>query len=309
MMAPTSPRVGHRGELLGGRIANLLPGVWSARLPLKLRNRRCELLLEAWAEPWAALGRRLGLPDERPSLRLAWRALLANQAHDSIGGCSIDAVHERMRARYDDAEALARETTARVLERLAGRGTERRVPWSTAQDIVVFNPSPHPRTDLVRVALDAYPPLRLPLGLPDVHPLALTGSDPPGFAIDGAPVRVVPSDEPARVAFLPGARPFDLELVAREVPAFGCRRYHVEPVAPSHDVVDQGHSIETAEASVRVADDGTLELAFAAPAGEPMGEKTSGIAVCSPSKIPGIAATRTTSTRSRTRKASCDRPR
>ena len=41
-----------RGDLMGARTANLLPGVWSSRMPLKLRNRSVETLLSAWAEPW-----------------------------------------------------------------------------------------------------------------------------------------------------------------------------------------------------------------------------------------------------------------
>ena len=41
LVGTTDPadRAVHEGELLGGRLANLLPGVWSARLPLKLANR------------------------------------------------------------------------------------------------------------------------------------------------------------------------------------------------------------------------------------------------------------------------------
>ena len=115
------------GELIGGRITNLLPGVWSSRLELKLRNRRAETALVGWAEPWASLGRMLGLPDERPALRVAWRALLANQAHDSIGGCSQDRVHDQMRARFDEAQELADETTLEMLSRLAGTRTSRPV--------------------------------------------------------------------------------------------------------------------------------------------------------------------------------------
>src|SRR5439155_1132624 len=145
-----APAASFRGDLVGARTANLLPGVWSARLPLKLRNRRAEALLEGWTEPWAALGAALGAPDERPSLRAAWRALLQNQAHDSIGGCSLDRVHEQMQARYDAAEELGGETATRMLERLAGLGAERRSPWSEAFEVGVFNPSPHVRTDAVR---------------------------------------------------------------------------------------------------------------------------------------------------------------
>ena len=114
-----------RGELVGGCAGPLLPGVWSARLPLKLANRACETALERLAEPFAALARLHGLTDERPSLRAAWRELLRNQAHDSIGGCSLDRVHAQMQPRYDACLELARETTLRALERLSGHGVAR----------------------------------------------------------------------------------------------------------------------------------------------------------------------------------------
>ncbi len=253
-----------RGELCGGRVANLLAGTWSTRMLLKLRNRRCETLLEGWAEPWAALGRLLGAPDERPALRLAWQTLLQNQAHDSLCGCALDTVATRVQARFDDVEGLATATVARLLERIAGLGVERRVPWTVAQEIAVFNPSPHVRTDVVRIALDPYPALALPLGLPAFAPLALAAGDLPGFAIDGRPVRVVPTDDPERTRWLPGQTPFDLELVATDVPAFGYRRYRVTPTAPVADDVDDGRVIEAAGVRVSIADDGTLAVAWGA---------------------------------------------
>lgn len=180
------------GELVGGRIANLLPGVWSTRTYLKLRNRRCETLLEGWAEPWAAIGRVLGTPDERPSLRLAWRSLLHNQAHDSICGCSQDAVHEQMAARYDTSEEIAAETTTRVIERIAGLGPERRVPWKDSVTLAVFNPSPHPRTDIVRFPLDGYP---LFGGSGESESVKLVATDVPAFGYKL--VRLAPSEESA----------------------------------------------------------------------------------------------------------------
>jgi len=78
-----------------------------------------------------------------------------------------------VRARFDDVEGLATQTATRILERLAGLEIERCVPWSVEQEIVVFNPSPHPRTDVVRVSLDAYPAMRLPLGQPEFPPLLI----------------------------------------------------------------------------------------------------------------------------------------
>jgi len=224
---PATPEAEYAGELVGGRVANLLPGVWSARLYLKARNRAAEAALEGWAEPWAALGRAFGCPDERPALRRAWRSLLANQAHDSIGGCSADRVHEQMSARYDSAEALAGETTARVLERLAGLGPRRRVPWRDVIDVAVWNPSPRARTDLVRFPLDPYPLFSVVDGHDDVHPLSLTSLGRPVVSVDGEPARVVSSDDPSRVRVVPGQPAWDIEFVARDVPGLGWRRYRL----------------------------------------------------------------------------------
>src|SRR5215213_7749135 len=210
------------GPLLGGRLANQLPGVWSARLPLKLRNRTCETELTSWTEPWAALGAALGLPDERPALRSAWRALLRNQAHDSVGGCSLDRVAEQMVARYDTAIELGSTTTRRVLEQLAGRDVTGVVPFSEEHDVVVFNPSPHARTGVVTAALDGLPPWRVSIERFDLHPLTLQPPDA-GWVVDGRPARVVPSVDPARVRFLPDTAPLDVEFVATDVPAFGSR--------------------------------------------------------------------------------------
>ena len=78
-------------------------------------------------------------PTRPAAIDSAWGTLLENQAHDSIGGCSVDPVHERMEARYDDAEGLGRATVTRVLERLAGRDLVRNTPWREAQELVVFN--------------------------------------------------------------------------------------------------------------------------------------------------------------------------
>jgi mannosylglycerate hydrolase len=250
----------YEGALVGARVANLLPGVWSARMPLKLRNRAVETLLTAWAEPWSAFARVFGLPDERPALQHAWRVLLCNHAHDSIGGCSIDAVHERMAARFDDAEGLASATVQRVLERLAGRSVTRATPWSDAQEVAVFNPSPRPRSGVVRVPLEGFPPWRYSAGRFDFHPLALP--DFAGVTVDGAPARLVRSDDPARVRFMSGIGGLDVEFVADDVPGFGLRRYRVAPAEPTPDDVDGGDEISAGDIRVRAATDGTLDMSF-----------------------------------------------
>ena len=249
-----------RGDLVGARLANLLPGVWSTRMPIKLGNRRCETLLEGWAEPWAALARRLGAADERPALRHAWRRLLQSHAHDSLCGCSLDAVAGDVVGRLAEVEGLAHETVARLLGRLAGLGTERRTPWTVEQEIAVFNPSPHQRTDVVRVPLDPYPALLLPLGLPEFPPLAVAAAEGMGFEVDGRPARVVRSNDPARPRWLPEQEPLDLELVVADVPAFGCRRLRLTSAQPAAHQIDEGREIACSGVHVHVTDDGRLDV-------------------------------------------------
>ncbi len=246
------------GELMGARTANLLPGVWSTRMPLKLRNRAVESLLTDWVEPWSAFAHTFGITDERPALEVAWRSLLRNQAHDSICGCSIDPVHERMVARYDDADGLGTATLQRVLERLAGRNLTRDTPWQNEQDIVVFNASATPRSDVVRVPLEGFPSWRVSVTRFDMHPFAMPSFQ--GMTVDGRPARLVHSDDPNRVRFLPGMGGLDVEFVATDVPAFGCRRYALEPAPEVLDEVDEGREIEASDVRVAVADDSTLSV-------------------------------------------------
>jgi alpha-mannosidase len=149
-----------RGELRDPKRHHLLPGVLSSRVWIKQRNDRCEQLLETWAEPfvaWSALFCS-DQPDravwtghvETPRVRgatafidEAWRLLLECHPHDSICGCSVDQVHEEMRARFDQVEQIAEEVTRQSLDALA-RAVDTRSVESTGavRALVVFNPPP-----------------------------------------------------------------------------------------------------------------------------------------------------------------------
>jgi len=155
------------GELRSPKIAALLPGVLSARMWIKQRNRACETLLEKWAEPfsaWAQVVCADQLPPDSISqpeavLRQAWRLLLQCHPHDSICGCSIDQVHDEMRPRFDQAEQMGEEIARQSLLALAGAVATQPPASLTAgaqaSAVVVFNPSPGPRTDVASVVIQA----------------------------------------------------------------------------------------------------------------------------------------------------------
>ena len=145
------------GELRSGTdYANLLPGVLSARIYLKQQNAHVQTLLESYAEPLsvmavglasaaqgmscvaqgvsraaqglasAAQGMSCVAQGFRPAfqypagqLRHAWKTLLQNHPHDSICGCSIDAVHDENMTRFARARQVGDAVVDAALDAIA----------------------------------------------------------------------------------------------------------------------------------------------------------------------------------------------
>jgi mannosylglycerate hydrolase len=130
------------GELRSAARANMLMNVTSARIDIKAAAARAERALERYAEPLAALH---GATWPKRLLELAWRRVIDNSAHDSICGCSQDAVVDQVLTRFAEAEQIGRgiaTAAVRPLAATAPRGS-----------LVVVNPSPFDRTDVVEVDL------------------------------------------------------------------------------------------------------------------------------------------------------------
>jgi hypothetical protein len=131
------------GELRSAARANMLSNVTSARIDLKMAAARAELALERYAEPLAALH---GAAWPARLLELAWRKVVDNSAHDSICGCSQDAVVDQVLSRFAEAEQIGRGLATTAIRRLAEAA-----PRGSA---IVVNPSPFERADLVELDLD-----------------------------------------------------------------------------------------------------------------------------------------------------------
>lgn len=140
-----------QGELIYP-YGDLLHGVYSSRMYLKIQNQHCQDLLEQHAEPvsaaaWLAGG--AAYPGDM--LGYAWRELLKNHPHDDICGCSCDRVHREMEHRFGVVEQVGS-----VLTRDAIRALGRQVDVS-GQDgvpILVFNPLGNGRREVVRIPID-----------------------------------------------------------------------------------------------------------------------------------------------------------
>jgi len=107
-----------RGELRSGWRANMLMGVTSNRVDVKLAAARTEAELERRAEPLASLF----MPqDQWPAalLDLAWLEVIRNSAHDSICACSVDEVVDAVLHRFHEARRIAEGITALAHRSLA----------------------------------------------------------------------------------------------------------------------------------------------------------------------------------------------
>lgn len=137
-----------RGELrsFGVGLAYLLPDVLSARMYLKQANAEVQTLFERYVDPLCALAGRLGVDVPRTYLEEGWRKILLNQPHDSICGCSIDAVHQEMMSRFSEARELGQVLLDRTMLALA--------PVGDRPGALVYNPLGHARSGLCEVVID-----------------------------------------------------------------------------------------------------------------------------------------------------------
>ncbi|MFN2323151.1 MAG: glycoside hydrolase family 38 C-terminal domain-containing protein [Trueperaceae bacterium] len=243
----------YRGEFRGSRYHHVLSGVWSTRMPLKQANHASETLLERVAEPLLAAARATTGHDDRPLLDHAWRSLLLNHPHDSICGCSIDAVHRAMHTRFEAVGHLGDELARRAVAALTADARE--------PQFAVYDPLPEAAWRVVRADLE------LPAGTGDR--VELLDEDGRPLPIQREVVRAFAagrSDAPVdRVALAFGlhTRPLGLARVTWRTADASAAAGTAD--AEATDAVearrtDGGWWLENRALRVHVADDGSVTL-------------------------------------------------
>ena len=132
-----------------------LQGTFGARAAQKRRNARVERLLTRDAEPWAAIASLRKEGAWGALLHAAWRTLLECHPHDTMCGCSVDAVAVAMDARLADAAVQARGARDDALHAVVGHDPagahERPAQWKHA--VVVRNAAARPRAGIAELLL------------------------------------------------------------------------------------------------------------------------------------------------------------
>ena len=255
-----------------------LQGVHGTRAPLKRRHGQVELWLERLAEPLVALARQAGGGgrDRRAILETAWRTLVRTQFHDTIGGCTADAVAFAAERRLTEVAAYAAELTRGGLMDLAGHDpdVQRERADGSAPRLVLWNPAPRARggvtvadVTLFRRDVLVGPPAegRLPRRGPGYRPFALYGQE--GRAI---PVQVLAQrltqERTDATRHYPDQDEVDqvrIAFRAPPVPGLGLAALTVGAPAPlgrSEDVHVRGRSLANRFVEVVLEPNGALSL-------------------------------------------------
>ena len=175
--APTDGLERWEGELRSGYRANMLMGVTSNRVDVKRMGALATRALERRAEPLCAL---FGGAAEWPAalLRLAWKDVVRNSAHDSICACSVDDVVDAVLHRYAEARTIADGLADRAVTSFARSLAE---PGS-----YVLNPTQRERAGVVELVVGA---AEAPPG--DVQVVSERTGLPGSMVLDANTVRTV----------------------------------------------------------------------------------------------------------------------
>ena len=132
-----------------------LQGTLASRAHQKRRYSRIEREMVRDVEPWAALSRLVRGISRQPFTRAAWRDVLLCQPHDSLCGCSTDAVARAVDARLESAEQQAAGLRADAILDLIGHDREAARAATDAHQalVLVRNPCARPRSGVAIVEL------------------------------------------------------------------------------------------------------------------------------------------------------------
>jgi mannosylglycerate hydrolase len=100
--------------------------IHSIRADQKRLHYKAERLMEKWAEPISSIAWLYGSDYHLWALQRAWKLILENHAHDSLGCCSVDSVYRQVMARYDSAISIGEQLVDDSLAYMASLDAEDR---------------------------------------------------------------------------------------------------------------------------------------------------------------------------------------
>jgi alpha-mannosidase len=130
-------------------------GTFTTDSQVKRDNRRCEVLLMN-TEKFSTVANQFGHPYPQGLLTEMWEKLLFGQVHDNIDGSAMAQVYRDAATDYTDLRLEGGKLLDSALASIANRANTE----GEGQAILIFNPTPWERTDLVSVKSSDLPDSR-----------------------------------------------------------------------------------------------------------------------------------------------------
>jgi mannosylglycerate hydrolase len=140
-----------RSSQFDRRSGNLYGYTTSARMDIKIKNFDAERWVQYYAEPFNSFAGILGTDINNEYLNKAWNFIIQNSAHDSIGGCSLDSIHEDMMYRYNQSIRISQgvfNNSLKEITKCISANSESGI------NIIIFNPLPFSRNEVKEIFID-----------------------------------------------------------------------------------------------------------------------------------------------------------
>lgn len=134
-----------RGEFIDCKYARVHRSIFSTRMDIKAANARIESKITNILEPLASIAHKLGFEYHHGLIELIWKEIMKNHAHDSIGCCCSDKVHQEIMNRF----FIAEEKTDQLIEFYKRKIVDSIDTERKEDRLTVFNLLPYARETVV----------------------------------------------------------------------------------------------------------------------------------------------------------------
>jgi mannosylglycerate hydrolase len=243
------------------RSGNLYGYTTSARMYLKQKNFEAERWLQFYAEPFSMFSSLSGRDIKDKYLETAWDLVIQNSSHDSIGGCSLDDIHDDMMNRYKQSIEISKGVYENSLKHIV-----RNINLSNYKNdnlfLTLINPNNYTRSEITECFIDI--PKEYDKGN---FKLFNSNEEEIGKEIlDSYPYKPVLEQMTDRPMYFDMVR-YRCLLYAKEIPAFG---YHTMIIRPSDNTIENNKRIasrknnkiqlENENLKIRINGNGTFNL-------------------------------------------------
>lgn len=243
------------------RSGNMYGYTTSARMYLKQKNFEAEKWIQFYAEPFNVFAALTGRDINDHYFDKAWDLIVQNSSHDSIGGCSLDQIHNDMMDRYRQAIEISKGVFERSVKHIV-----KNLNLKSVKDgnifLVAFNPNNYLRNETIECFIDI--PKEFDAGDFNIYDLN-------GNKLEKQILNIIPS-QPVLEQMIDRPMYFDMMryhcyVYLNGVPEFGCKSFMIEPIKSDKIKIKNSEKglanknvIENEYLKIKINSNGTFDL-------------------------------------------------